>query len=127
MPTRQPASPLCQADAGGCPDGSAARRHELGRTVWAAMAALLNQSQGHNLGNLNPLLYPRANTPAFHTPASMGSDFAHVGLGSPRLDLLDIALGGVTVGPGNARGIARGAADPHDRVRPMARARRRSA
>ncbi len=90
---------LCQADAGGCPDGQIHGGTSLAAPLWAAMAAEMNQSQGHNLGALNPLLYPRANTTSFHTPASMGSDFAHVGLGSPRIYLIDTALGGVTVGP----------------------------
>jgi subtilase family serine protease len=99
---------ICQADAGGCPDGLLHGGTSMAAPLWAAMGALLNQSQGHNLGNLNPLLYPRANTTAFHNAASMGSDFAHVGLGSPRLDALDIALGGLTVGPGDgaASGVA---------------------
>ncbi len=90
---------LCQADAGGCPDGLLHGGTSLAAPEWAVFGALLNQQQGHHLGNLNPLLYPRANTTAFHTPASMGSDFAHVGLGSPRLDTLNVALGGLTIGP----------------------------
>src|SRR5262249_41559140 len=64
-------------------------------------AALLNQAQGSNLGNFNALVYPLGNTPAFHTAASMGSDFAHVGLGSPNLNLLHLALLNATPGPVN--------------------------
>jgi hypothetical protein len=47
---------------------------------------------------LNPLIYPFANTSAFHSAASMGSDFAHVGLGSPNLDALYLRLGNGTAG-----------------------------
>ena len=47
-------------------------------------------------------MYPFANTPAFHNATSMGSDFAHVGLGSPNLDRLYLALTGRTAGPVSA-------------------------
>ena len=66
--------------------------------TWAAFVAILNQQQGSNLGFLNPLLYPLANTEAFHTAASMGSDFAHVGLGSPNLGVLALDLSGKSAG-----------------------------
>lgn len=66
--------------------------------VWAAITALLNDARGTNLGFANPLLYPLANTNAFHSAASMGSDFAHVGLGSPNVSFLHRALAGETPG-----------------------------
>ena len=92
---------LCQADAGGCPTGSQYGGTSLSAPIWAAFVAVLNQVQGQNLGELNPLLYPLANTNAFHSPASMGSDFQHVGLGSPNLNLIYRSLSGKTVGPVN--------------------------
>src|SRR5271155_3863860 len=57
---------------------------------------------GSNLGNANLHLYPLANTNAFHSATSLGSDFAHVGLGSPDFLQLRQAL----------TGLAAGAADP---------------
>jgi Bacterial Ig-like domain (group 1)/Thrombospondin type 3 repeat len=54
---------------------------------------------GTNIGNVNARLYPLAGTDAFHTAASIGSDFAHVGLGSPDFPRLRLALSGQTVGP----------------------------
>ncbi len=53
---------LCQADAGGCPNGSLSGGTSMAAPEWAAYTAILNQSQGHNVGNLNTLLYPLANT-----------------------------------------------------------------
>jgi hypothetical protein len=70
--------------------------------VWAAFAALLNQSHGANLGFLNPSIYPLASTDAFHGPVALGSDFAHVGLGSPNLDVLHLRLDGQTAGAPDA-------------------------
>jgi len=90
---------LCQADAGGCPTGSQYGGTSLSAPIWAAFVAVLNQAQGQNLGELNPLLYPLANTNAFHSPGSMGSDFQHVGLGSPNLNLIYRSLSGKTAGP----------------------------
>ena len=72
---------------------------------------MLNQAQGQNLGALNPLLYPLGNTNAFHSAASMGSDFAHVGLGSPNLNLIHRALTGTTPGPVSAT-VSEITADP---------------
>jgi kumamolisin len=89
---------LCQASAGGCPTGLLYGGTSAAAPVWAAFTALLNQSQGQNLGALNPRLYPLASTTAFHDPASLGSDFAHVGLGSPNLTALHLALSGGSVG-----------------------------
>ncbi len=88
----------CQADAGGCPTGLMYSGTSVAAPVWAAFAAQLNQQMGKNLGFLNPLLYPLANTDSFHDAASMGSDIAHVGLGSPNLDALGLALSGQSAG-----------------------------
>jgi kumamolisin len=93
---------LCQAAAGGCPTQALWGGTSIAAPQWAGMAALLNQAHGSNLGNFNELLYPLAGTDAFHGPAELGSDFAHVGLGSPNLNLLKLALEGETAGPVDA-------------------------
>jgi hypothetical protein len=90
--------PLCQADNGGCPSGLLYGGTSAAAPVMAGMSALLNQAQGENLGLLNPSLYSLANTDAFHSAASMGSDYAHVGLGSPDLSALNLALSGASPG-----------------------------
>lgn len=90
---------ICKASEGGCPTGTLNGGTSLAAPAWAAFAALLNQSQGSNLGALNPQLYPLGNTDAFHNASSMGSDFAHVGLGSPNLPNLHRHLTNQTVGP----------------------------
>jgi hypothetical protein len=89
---------LCEASNGGCPNGQLYGGTSASAPTWAAFAALLNQDAGKALGALNPLIYPLANTNAFHGAASMGSDFAHVGLGSPNLDLLYLSLTHQTAG-----------------------------
>ncbi len=89
---------ICQADNGGCPNGSLNGGTSLAAPEWAAFAAVLNQSQGKNLGSFNALLYPLAATDAFHHASSMGSDFQHVGLGSPNVNVLDRLLSGQSVG-----------------------------
>jgi hypothetical protein len=89
---------ICQADAGGCPTGAQYGGTSLSAPLWAAFVALLNQAQGQNLGELNPMLYPLGNTNAFHSAASMGSDFQHVGLGSPNLNLVYRTLTNKTAG-----------------------------
>ncbi len=97
-----PASPgeaICEADAGGCSDDVLYGGTSLSTPVWAAAAALLNEAQGHQLGLLNPLLYPLAGTSAFHSAASIGSDPPHVGLGSPNGAFLNRALGAPGPGP----------------------------
>ncbi|HZZ10977.1 MAG TPA: protease pro-enzyme activation domain-containing protein [Paraburkholderia sp.] len=83
---------ICNASEGGCPTDTLNGGTSLSAPEWAAFTALLNQTQGSNLGALNPSLYPLGNTSAFHNAASMGSDFAHVGLGSPKLAMLHQAL-----------------------------------
>jgi hypothetical protein len=79
---------ICQADNGGCPTGALIGGTSVSAPAWAGYAALLNQAVGSNLGALNLTLYPFANTKAFNNAASMGSDFAHVGLGSPNPSFL---------------------------------------
>jgi kumamolisin len=90
---------ICQASAGGCPTGQLFGGTSSSAPMWAAFAALLNQGGGVQYGAFNPLLYQHAGTDGFHDAASMGSDFAHVGLGSPNLPRLHQLLSGqATVG-----------------------------
>lgn len=89
---------ICQAAAGGCPNGMLYGGTSAAAPQWAAYVALLNQAQVANLGFLNPAFYARANTAAFHDAASMGSDFTHVGLGSPNLAKLHQSLTAQTTG-----------------------------
>ncbi len=92
---------ICQANAGGCPaflkGGTSAAT-----MAWAAFQALVNQSVGHNLGFVNPAYYSFADTDGFHNAASMGSDFPHVGLGSPNLPNLHLQLCGQKPGPADS-------------------------
>ena len=106
---------ICQADAGGCPTGAQYGGTSLAAPLWASFVAILNQAQGQNIGALNPLLYPLGNTNAFHSAASMGSDFAHVGLGSPNLNLIHRALAGKIPGPVSAS-VSEVVADPNGAV-----------
>jgi len=109
-----PADPLegyliCQADAGGCPTNQIYGGTSVAAPIWAASAAVLNQSLGHNMGFLNPQLYLLANMNAFHSAASMGSDFSHVGLGSPNVAAVKLALSGQVPGvvvPANSAVLA---------------------
>lgn len=89
---------ICAAALGGCPTGGLYGGTSSSTPLWAAFTALLNQAQGENLGWLNPALYALAGTDAFHGAASMGSDFAHVGLGSPNLARLHQRLTAQTPG-----------------------------
>jgi hypothetical protein len=93
---------ICQADAGGCPSGLLYGGSSLAAPIWAALTALLNESHGSNLGELNPLLYPLSATNAFRAPGSLGSDFAHAGLGSPNHDALHLGLLGSAPGAPSA-------------------------
>ena len=95
---------ICQATGGGCPTNSLYGGTSDSTPIWAAITATLNQAAGHNLGALNPTIYPLAGTGAFHGPAAMNpvSDFAHVGLGSPNVDALELALTGQSVGEASA-------------------------
>ena len=91
---------ICQASAGGCPTGLSYGGTSYAAPQWAAFIALINQELGTNLGALNPMLY--AHPGVFHNAASMGSDFSHVGLGSPNVDALFLALSGTSAGPVDA-------------------------
>lgn len=94
---------ICRAGGGGCPTGLLYGGTSLAAPLWAGFTALLNQARGSNLGALNPLLYPLAAAPgAFHTAAELGSDVAHVGLGSPNLDVLHSYLTGQFPGTASA-------------------------
>ena len=93
---------LCQESAGGCPTGLLYGGTSFAAPAWAAFSARLNQAHGVNLGFLNPSIYPLANTDAFHNAAALSSDFAHVGLGSPNLDVLHLMLGGQLAGTPDA-------------------------
>jgi hypothetical protein len=93
---------LCQADNGGCPTGYLYGGTSLAAPEWAALTALLNDSLGKNVGFLNPVIYPLAATDAFHGPGSMSSDFAHVGLGSPNLNVMGRLLSNQAIGPVSA-------------------------
>lgn len=98
---------ICQADAGGCPAPLLFGGTSVATPIMAGIVAVMNQAQGSNLGFLNPLIYPLANSGAFHSAASMGTDFAHVGLGSPNVDALYLALTRQTAGPvdGSVSGV----------------------
>ncbi len=93
---------LCEASNGGCPNGLLYGGTSFAAPQWASLTAILNQASGKSLGFLNPLIYPLANTTAFHDAASMSSDFAHVGLGSPNLNPLFLSLSGQLPGTPDA-------------------------
>lgn len=93
---------ICQASNGGCPTGLYYGGTSSSTPVWAAYAARLNQAQGTRLGFLNPALYPLASSPAFHSATRLGSDFAHVGLGSPDLARVHERLTSQTAGASSA-------------------------
>ncbi len=93
---------ICMQTNGGCPNGALYGGTSVAAPTWAAYTAVLNEAQGQNLGSLNPQIYPLAATAAFHGPASMGSDFAHVGLGSPNTNLLNLGLAGQVATPPTA-------------------------
>ncbi len=89
---------ICQADAGGCPDGQLWGGTSMSAPAVAAQVADLNEELGHDVGNLNAALYPLAGATNFHTPATMGSDFAHVGLGTPDFNAIYEHLSGEAAG-----------------------------
>jgi hypothetical protein len=93
---------VCSVDAGGCPAGTRHGGTSLATPIWAALTALLNQALGHDVGLLNPNIYPLAGSSAFHSAASMGTDAAHVGLGSPNWNQLYLELAGKSPGAGDA-------------------------
>jgi hypothetical protein len=67
----------------------------------AILAANLNAALGSNIVSANPTLYniARTNPDAFHSAITLGSDFSHVGLGSPSFAVLLSALRGQPIGP----------------------------
>ncbi len=89
---------ICQADAGGCPDGELWGGTSMAAPAVAAQVADLNEELGHNIGDLNAALYPLAGSANFHTAAAMESDFAHVGLGTPDFNSIYEHLSGDSVG-----------------------------
>jgi len=91
--------PICQADAGGCPTGELYGGTSVAAPMTAAFITDLDADLSSPLGELNPLLYPLGGTDAFHSAASMGSDFAHVGLGSLNLNTLLLGLQKSSPGP----------------------------
>lgn len=93
---------ICQASHGGCPNGLLYGGTSMSAPVWAAYAARLNATRSTNVGAFNPAVYPLAASGAFHAAATLGSDFAHVGLGSPNLDVLDRMLAGEALGAPDA-------------------------
>lgn len=95
---------LCQQDDGGCPTGYLYGGTSMAAPAWAALAALLNDGLPANVGSFNPVLYPLAGTSAFRDGATMGSTFAHVGLGLANANLLHQHLSGHVPGvPSAAR------------------------
>lgn len=82
---------ICQESAGGCPSPNRYGGTSGAAPTWAAWAALLNQSFDGSMGVPNTLLYSLSAGDGFHSAGSLGSDFAHVGLGSPNVDLLHLA------------------------------------
>ena len=94
---------ICQASAGGCPDNLFYGGTSIaGANLGGFFVAVINQAVGSNLGMANTALYPLANTSAYHDASSMGSDFEHVGLGSPNIDQMILALSHQTAGPADA-------------------------
>jgi hypothetical protein len=93
---------ICQQAQGGCPVGALYGGTSAAAPILAALTANLNQELGHNVGALNPLVYPLAGTDAFRGATTLGSDFAHVGLGTPNMDAILRALGHQTLGPPSA-------------------------
>jgi hypothetical protein len=90
---------LCQSDAGGCPSGLLFGGTSMAAPLVAGLVADLNLGLGRDVGGLNALVYPLAQTGAFHQPQALGSDFAHVGLGSPNFTSILQHLAGVATGP----------------------------
>jgi hypothetical protein len=91
----------CQADAGGCPDGSIGGGTSMAAPEMAALTGKLEEIVQKNLHVEPPTLYQleRARPGAFHSAKAMKSDFAHVGLGSPALDQWDLQFTGAHIGP----------------------------
>ncbi len=111
---------ICEASAGGCPNGLLYGGTSYAAPIWAAFTALMNQAQGSNLGFLNPRIYPLAKSAGFHDAAALGSDFAHVGLGSPNVNALSLLLQGKSAGTPSAAlsTISFGIAKPANGISP---------
>ncbi len=77
---------VCQGGTCGLIGGTS-----LAAPVWAAGTALINQQLGGGLGG-PAVLYGTCDGSSFHTAASMSSDFAHLGLGSPNMGNLYAAV-----------------------------------
>ena len=94
---------LCEADAGGCPDGSVYGGTSMATPEMGIEVAQLDQTLGSPVGNFNAATYPLENDPdTFTTASQMGTDTAHVGLGAPNFERIYEALKGVTPGPVSA-------------------------
>ena len=70
----------------------------LATPLWAGVWALLNQASSDSCGGFtsaafNGYLYSFSGSGVFHSAGSMGSDFRHVGLGSPNITPLVSQLG----------------------------------
>src|SRR5262249_21333418 len=89
---------ICQASHGGCPSGLLYGGTSFAAPLWAALHARVVERLGNALGDANQALYPLASTAAFHDAASMGSDLAHVGLGSGDFGRMYLELAGLTAG-----------------------------
>ena len=89
---------ICQASAGGCPSGLVYGGTSLTAPMMAGLTAIMNAEPRAQPRVPEPGAYPLAGTSAFEGPAALGSDFAHVGLGSANVDQLLIHLGERAVG-----------------------------
>ena len=99
---------ICIASMGGC--GLQFGGTSLSAPLWAASLALVNQSVGHLSGNLSPTLWSLMGSSSFHGGASLGAAATTIGVGSPILNNLVVALGGgsATVPGAPTIGIATG-------------------
>ncbi|MEA2640478.1 MAG: hypothetical protein QOF51_1872 [Chloroflexota bacterium] len=83
-----------------CAGGGLTGGTSMAAPIWASGMALINQTLGHRVNNLNTALYSIGGGAGFHHPTSMtgpSNDFAHLGLGSLDLGALSVALGGVNL------------------------------
>jgi hypothetical protein len=104
---------LCQADANAaCPGDLMYGGTSLAAPEMAALTADLDMKLGSSIGDVNPALYPLAGTGSFRSPATLGSDFAHVGIGSPDFDAIELALAHKSAGPVSAAMSTAVAASP---------------
>ena len=89
---------ICQADDGGCPSGLSWGGTSMATPEMASFVAFLNQQLGHNVGDLNTVLYPMAGSSVFDPIAGPDNDFAHVGLGAPDFARVWQSLSGTRTG-----------------------------